>query len=99
YERRHLPCVELLAALLLKAFRHAPGNGEVHVVAAEKDVLADGHAAEFKLAVMLRHRDQGKVRRPAADVHDQDKIANGHLIAPVRPGSLDPAVKGGLGFL
>ena len=47
---------------------------EVHVVAAEQDVLADGDALEREVAVLLGHRDQAEVGGAAADVADEDEI-------------------------
>ena len=55
---------------------------EVHVVAAEQDVLADGDALEREVAVLLGDGDQGEVGRAAADVADEDQIADVDAAAP-----------------
>ena len=44
---------------------------EVHVVAAEQQVIADGDALEPELAAARARRDQREVGRAAADVDDQ----------------------------
>ena len=49
-------CVPLARELLGERVR----EGEVHVVAAEEDVIADGDALEAQIAVPVDHRDEGK---------------------------------------
>ncbi len=61
------------------------GQGEVHVVAAEQDVLADGLAGQDQVAVLLGDGDQGEVGGAAADVADQEAVADLHLLPPRRP--------------
>ena len=60
------------------------GEREVHVVAAEQDVVADGDALERQLAALLAHGDQGEVGGAAADVADQDDVADRELPARQR---------------
>ena len=97
-QRAGLPGVEL-PAFLRELARHAIGQGQVHVVAAEQDVLAHGHALQLEVAVALKHGDQRQVGGAAAHVHDEDDVAIAHLLAPVAAAGLDPAVQRGLGFL
>ncbi len=61
---------------------HGVGQGEVHVVAAEQDVLADGEAVEGEVAVLLADADQGEVGGAAADVADEDDVADLHSLPP-----------------
>ena len=49
---------------------------QVHVVAAEQDVLADRDALEREIAVPLADGDQAEVGRAAADVADEHEIAD-----------------------
>ena len=66
------------------------GQRQVHVVAAEQDVVADGDAVQLQVALALAHGDQREVAGAAADVDDQDDVARLHLLAPARrrwPGS------------
>ena len=49
---------------------------EIHVVAAEQDVLADGDALKAKFAAFLGDRDQRKVGGAATDIDDEDQIAD-----------------------
>jgi hypothetical protein len=62
------------------------GEGEVEVVAAEDQVLADGHPVEHHLAAAAAagpgkalpdrpDADEREVARPAADVADEDRLA------------------------
>ena len=64
---------------------------EVHVVAAEQDVVADRDAVQLEVAVALEHRDQREVAGAAADVDDEDDVARPHLLAPAAAAGLDPA--------
>lgn len=76
---------------------HLAGQGEVHVVAAEQDVLADGNAFEREFAARILNIDQREVGRTAADVHDEDAISRAHLLPPF--GMLgQPGVERGLGL-
>jgi len=46
-----------------------PGQGQVHVVAAQEQVIADRLANERQLPLLLLGPDQAEVAGPAADVH------------------------------
>ena len=92
-----LPRVEG-GALAGELARHAVGEGQVHVVAAEEDVLADRDPVQLEVAVALQHGDQRQVGGAAADVHHQDDVALLHLFAPLAGAVLDPAVQRGLGL-
>ena len=90
-QRQVLPAVDP-RALLGQAMRHHAGQRQVHVVAAQQDVLAHRHAVQRKLAVRFRHRNQREVRGAAADIHHQDQVAHRHPLAPVRM-TLQPRVE------
>ena len=63
------------------------GQRQVHVVAAEQDVLAHGQAGKDQVAPLIGHRDQGEVGGAAAHVADQNDIADFELAsATSRPG-------------
>ena len=93
-QRQVLPAVDL-RALLGQAMRHHAGQRQVHVVAAQQDVLAHRHPAQRKLAIGFRHRNQREIRGAAADIHHQDQVAHRHPLAPVRM-PLQPRVEGRL---
>ena len=61
---------------------HGVGQREVHVVAAEQDVLADREPREGEVAALVADGDQGEVGRAAADVADEDDVADLDLLAP-----------------
>ena len=70
-----LPGVDLVAGGLEPLLQQARER-EVHVVAAEQDVLADRDALEGEVAVALGDGDQAEVGRAAADVADEDQVAD-----------------------
>jgi hypothetical protein len=59
------------------------GEREVHVVAAEQQVIADGGALVRPRAPGLAHRDQREVRRAAADVEHQHRVPRRQLLLAV----------------
>ena len=95
-ERMELHGIELGSTLEELLFGEA-GGGEIHVVAAKKEVVTHGDAFELELAGALGDGDEGEVGGAAADVNDQDEIAGFDLFAPVRV-AFDPGVEGGLRF-
>ena len=83
-------------ALLFEPLLQQTRERQVHVVAAEQDVLADGHALKRELAVLLGDGDQGEVGRAAADVADEDEVADLDPLAPAVALRVEPGVEGGL---
>ena len=72
------------------------GEGEVHVVAAEEDVIADGDTRELERALLLHRGDGGEVGGASADVDDEDHVAHLEVTAPVLTARGDPGVERGL---
>ena len=72
---------------------------QVHVVAAQQDVLAHGHSAEHERAVLLAGRDEAEVGGPAADVAHQDEVADLDALAPALALGGQPGIQGGLRLL
>ena len=91
-EAAKLPCVELRTCLG-GALAHTVRQGEVHVVAAEQDVVADRDPIEDELAAFLAHGDQAEVGGAAADVADQHDVADVHFLAPGVAVRIDPGVE------
>ncbi len=84
-QRLQLPGVDAVA-FPLEALLHEAGEGEVHVVAAEQDVIADRDALEREVAVVLADEDQAEVGRAAADVaHQHAGRRRGAAAASARP--------------
>ena len=52
---------------------------QVHVVAAEQDMIADGQAGECEIAVDVGGGDESEIRRAAADVANEKRIADLYL--------------------
>ena len=71
---------------------------EIHVVAAEQDVIADGDAFERQLAVAFGDGDQAEVRRAAADVAHEHEVADFDAPAPLLPARVEPGVECRLGL-
>ena len=97
-QRVELPLIQLLALgdePLVQRVRQR----EVHVVAAEQDVIAHRHARELHLALLFRDRNEGKIRRAAADIDHEDHVAHADVFAETFPRRLDPRVERGLRFL
>jgi hypothetical protein len=97
-ERTQLPRVGL-GALGSQLARDHVSQRQVHVVAAQQDVFADRDTMQLKIAFAFDHRDQRQVGRAAAHVHNQDDVADLHLLAPGAAAFLDPAIERGLRFL
>src|SRR3954454_15979412 len=72
---------------------------QVHVVAAEEDMLANRDALEREVAARLRHRNQAEVGRPAADIANQDEIPDSDAPPPPVAHRLEPGIERGLRLL
>ena len=72
---------------------------EVHVVAAEQDMVADRHPDQVEGAVLLHGGDRREVSRSPADVDDQHHVAGLQLRAPRVAHPERPCVEGGLRLL
>ena len=79
------------------SFFQVLGQRQVLVVSAQDQVIAHRHAMKLDLVPFAAaDADQGKIRRPAADVADQDLLARLDAPLPVRVMRVDPGVKGRL---
>jgi len=74
------------------------GQREVHIVAAQQDVIADRQAGKLHLAPLLGNGDEGKIGGAAADIDDQDDVAFADVVTEPLAHSLDPGIKRGLGL-
>ena len=77
---------------------HELGQGQVHVVAAQQQVVADRLANEAQLALLLDRLDQAEVAGAAAHVHDQAAGPRLEARPPPRGMGRQPAIKRGLGL-
>ena len=94
-QRMQLPGVDAMAGGFEPLLEQARQR-QVHVVAAEQDVLADRDALERQVAVAFADRDQAEVGRAAADVADQHEIADLHAAPPAVAERVEPGVERGL---
>src|SRR5205807_6801061 len=90
-EHLHLAGIKL-RSFLRERLCGGMSEGQVHVVAAEQDMIADGHTCERQLAVFFTDGDQRKVRGAAANIANQDDVADLDLLAPAIPAGMDPCV-------
>ncbi len=97
-QRLQLPGVDAVS-LLLEPLLHQARERQIHVVAAEQDVIANRDALEREIAVVLADQDQAEVGRAAADVAHEHEIAGAQLPPPAIAGAVDPGVAGGLRLL
>jgi hypothetical protein len=58
----------------MKQLRSYVGQGQVHIVATDQQVIANSQATELKLACFLDHLDQGEVRRATSDIAYEECI-------------------------
>src|SRR5436190_13187061 len=90
-----LPCVYAMAGVFEPLLQQA-SQRQVHIVAAQQDVIADRDALERQLAAFFRNRNQAEVRRAAADVAYENQVADFDLLAPALALAVYPCVKSGL---
>ena len=75
------------------------GQGEIEIIAAEDQVIADGHAVELHLAAFAAaDADQREVGRAAADVADENLLAWLDKLIPTVPMGVDPGIERRLWF-
>ena len=74
-QRDRLPGIEL-HALLGEAAGDVVGQRQIHVVAAHQQVIADGDAPQHQFALLFGDADERQVGGAAADVADQQRIAD-----------------------
>jgi hypothetical protein len=96
-ERGHLPAVDLLA-FRFELRLHDVGEREIHVVAAEQDVVPHGHAGQLQRAPLVERSNRRKVSGTAADVHHENDVPWPHLRAPPIAHRIDPGVQRRLGL-
>ncbi len=96
-EHVHLAEVEL-GPLGGQGGGHVMGQGQVHVVPAQKNVIADRDPGQNQLPCLLADGDQGQVGGSAADVAYQDHIAHLDLVAPLVVAGMNPGIEGRLRF-
>ena len=91
-QRQELPVADRLT-LAFELGAQGVGQSQVHVVAAEQDVLADADALQRQFAVPFGDGDQAEVGSAAADVADQHDVAGLDLGAPLLAGLRRPGVE------
>ena len=91
-ERPELPRVQVLA-FVLEPGLHDVGEREVHVVASEQDVVANGDALERECTIAIADFDEREVGRASADVDDEDDVSHRHIVAPGVATLSDPVVQ------
>ena len=88
-----LPGVDAMARGL-KALLQNARQRQIHVVAAQQDVIANGDAFQRQVAVLLGNHDQAEIRGAAAHVAHQNEVADLDAAAPGVALAFEPRVKG-----
>src|SRR5664279_3557547 len=60
---------------------------QVHIVATQQNVIADGHALQRQIAALFRDRNQAEIRRASTNVAYQNQIADLDSLAPTIAGT------------
>ena len=77
---------------------HQPGDGEIEIIAAQQQMLADGGAGEIDQIALARDADQAEIAGAAADVADQHDLAIEKQLAGLRQVVGDPGIERGGGL-
>ena len=70
-----------------------PRQRQVHVVAAQQDVVANGDAFQRQFAVLFGNHNEAEIRGAAADVAHQNEVADLDSAAPAITLAFKPRVK------
>ena len=76
-----------------KALLQNARQRQVHVVAAQQDVVANGDAFQRQFAVLFGNHNEAEIRGAAADVAHQHQVADLDAAAPVITLALQPRIK------
>src|SRR5262249_5730476 len=92
-----LPYIDAIAqrfqALLQKARQR-----QVHVVATQQDVVADGDAFQRQFATLFGNHNKAEISRATADVAHENEVADFDAVAPGCTPAFQPSLKGRLRF-
>ena len=97
-QRGPLPRVELLAGPGKCVFQRG-GQSQVHVIAAEEQMVADGDPAETEIVPLGLHLNQTEIACPAADITDEDELVCADVALPVLSVVEEPGIERSLRFL
>src|SRR5215468_3061835 len=86
-------------ALAFEPLLHETCEGEVHVVAAQQDVIADRHALEREIPIVLPNGDQAEIGGAAPDVDDEEQVTDAKCSPPRLAHAVYPRVARGLRLL
>src|SRR4029077_2879525 len=90
-----LPDIDAIArgfkALLQKARKR-----QVHVVAAQQDMVTNGDAFQRQFAILFGNHNEAEISRATADVAHENEVADFDAVAPGITLAFQPRIKGGL---
>ena len=81
-----------------KALLQNARQRQVHVIAAQQDVVANGNAFQRQFAIFFGNRNEAEIRRAATDVAHKNEVADLDSAAPGVTLAFKPRVKGRLGL-
>jgi len=96
-QRNRLPWIQF-DALVAERLRRLISQRQVHVVAANQQMVAHGLALQDQFPFFLGDFDQRKIRRPAADVTDQQHVVQFQRATPAVAQRIEPSIDGCLRF-
>src|SRR5437016_4813326 len=94
-ERAELKTIELLA-LRGELLPDHVSERQIHIVAAEQDVITDRDPLQCERAVLLDRVNQRKIAGATADIDNQHAVTGSELAAPTLAVLLDPGIQGRL---
>ena len=94
---QHLPGVQFRPPFA-EFRRDGVGQGQVHIVAAKKQVIADREPGEREVATLFADFNEREVGGAAADIGNENEIAHGDFISPMFALAVEPGVERGLRF-
>src|SRR5580693_899288 len=92
-----LPGIDAVAGGF-KALLQKARQSQVHVVAAQQYVVANGHTLQRQFAVFFGDGDEAEICGAPADIADENEIADFDSAAPSVALALKPSVKSCLWF-
>jgi len=66
-------------------------QGEIHVVAADQQMIAHRDSLENQFAALFGHADQREIGRAAADIAHQERVVDGKQTTPTLAGRTEQA--------
>src|ERR1044072_3653429 len=87
-----LPGINAMALVFESLLKQA-SQRQIHIIAAQQNVIADRYSLERQLAILYGDRNQAEVSSAAANIAYQNQAADFDLLSPSFALAFDPCVK------